>query len=331
MSERTVAVRCVIRGCRDVHLSRRLCVRHYNRARHYKELHLFPAVRAGVPDGPLPAPGTTRTELGQAGRVNGALIGRPESSQVPAGQVADHIRMLEANGVPAGHIPVLSSQPAAEVRRIVGGAKRTQREVALAILAVRPTYDGLPDRTRVAAIGTRRRIQALIAHGWQMADIAGWLGIRPQQVSLFLRPDAVTVTARQHREVRAVFDGRAMLIPHQRSAISLRRAAEEVWVSALAWDDIDFDPAPPAGTAHDELDDDGFVDEIAVELALAGEHVRLTGPERRSVVARAHARDWSDQKIAQTTGISDQTVLRLRGELGLPAVDRDRMVGWEAA
>lgn len=307
-------------------------MKHYNRARHYKELHLFPQARARAVDVPLPEPGTTRTELGQAGRINGPLIGRPGIGQVPAGQVADHIRALEAAGIPAAHIPVLSFQPPAEVRRILSGAQRTQRSVALAVLAVRPAYEGLPDRTRVTAIGTRRRIQALIAHGWKMADIAGWLNIQPQQLSLFLRPDTVTVTARQHREVRAVFDARAMLIPHARSAASLRRAGEEGWVGALAWDDIDFDPAPPAITGPDEeLEDDGFVDEIAVELALAGEHVRLTGPERRVVVARAHARDWSDQKIAQTTGISDQTVLRLRGELDLPAVDRDRMVGWEAA
>ncbi len=71
-------------------------------------------------------------------------------------------------------------------------------------------------------------------------------------------------------------------------------AAARRWLPPMAWDDIDTDIAPPVP------DKDTDVDEIALELALAGEHVRLTKRERAVAVARAHERRWSDERTAAT-------------------------------
>ena len=47
----------------------------------------------------------------------------------------------------------------------------------------------------------------------------------------------------------------------------------------------------------------------------------LTIAERREVVARLHAIGLNDQDIARRTGCADRTVLRIRQELGLPAIE----------
>ena len=62
------------------------------------------------------------------------------------------------------------------------------------------------------------------------------------------------------------------------------------------------------------------VDEINVELAMAGESVTLTVAERRECVRRLHRLRYSDRAIAERLGCCDKTVLRARKHLGLPAV-----------
>jgi WhiB family redox-sensing transcriptional regulator len=62
-----------------------------------------------------------------------------------------------------------------------------------------------------------------------------------------------------------------------------------------------------------------FRDDVAIDLAVAGERVDLTPAERREALRRLHAARLSDPQIAERLGLHVRTVLRLRSELGLPA------------
>jgi hypothetical protein len=64
------------------------------------------------------------------------------------------------------------------------------------------------------------------------------------------------------------------------------------------------------------------VDWVVVERALnVGYDGKTTIGERREIVRRAHARGWNDAEIAKhTRAMSHKTALRIRAELGLPAV-----------
>lgn len=63
----------------------------------------------------------------------------------------------------------------------------------------------------------------------------------------------------------------------------------------------------------------GNVDQLAVELAVAGQPTRLTSSERRAAVRellnRSHTRDLSGKQMAKRLGCTDRTVWRIRKEL----------------
>jgi len=86
----------------------------------------------------------------------------------------------------------------------------------------------------------------------------------------------------------------------------------------LAGDDIDNDPTPPALTAGPSERDD--VDEIAVERALAGDHISyhddLTAVEQQEVVRRPTARGASIRDIATQLSTTQHTVSRRRASVG---------------
>jgi hypothetical protein len=96
-----------------------------------------------------------------------------------------------------------------------------------------------------------------------------------------------------------------------------RLAARYRWAPAFAWDDIDTDPAVP--TTEKDAGAPDPIDDIAVELALAGLGVRLTPGERRACVRVLHSKRWSDEAIAARLRCASKTVGRIREELGLPA------------
>ena len=73
---------------------------------------------------------------------------------------------------------------------------------------------------------------------------------------------------------------------------------------------------PPAGSPAREVDD------VAVLRACDGDtSIRLTIAERREAVRALHRRGMSDGAIATRLSITARTVLRIRQELDLPAVD----------
>lgn len=244
-----------------------------------------------------------------------------------------HLAWLRSQGMGVKTIAAASGVPKDTLGRVMWGRRdhatgtvilppKVAPKTAERILAVRPELHLLADHAVIDATGYRRRVQALVAHGWSLPAIARAVDgqITEYQLRGWVHGDRIT--AASARDVVALFDRLWMLTPPadtpQQAAMvarARRLAGRYGWVPALAWDDIDTDPAPPA-----DVEDAGDgLDEIAIELAIAGRAVRLTPGERRVCVRRLHAKRWSDQAIATRLGCADKTVYRIRDELNLPA------------
>lgn len=169
----------------------------------------------------------------------------------------------------------------------------------------------------VPSRGYVRRVRALQALGWSMNALAERLDADVRTLAHSL--DSGHVFRRTHDAMAALYEELCMTRPDDQFANRRRIIAERKgYVPPLAWDDIDLDdePASPGRRWH-------FIDEIAVERAVAGdppEH--LTPAERRAVVRRLHARGCSDGEIAARSGMVTETAMRIRHELGLPAIEQ---------
>ena len=94
-------------------------------------------------------------------------------------------------------------------------------------------------------------------------------------------------------------------------ADALAKAAQHHWLTPLAWDDIDHNPEPPTPTPDDSED----IDEIAVDLVLAGHGIRLsqlTPAEQDEAVRLLTERGKSVRDIAEQLATSTRTVSRRR-------------------
>lgn len=174
----------------------------------------------------------------------------------------------------------------------------------------------------VSTVGVTRRVQALALLGWSgesIAHRAGMSGARLREIMRFDRIERATL----HRVAEVYDDLWATPAPVSPSSLRTRTIAHKRgWAPALAWDDDTIDD--PAALPAVAVDVD-TVDEMAVELALSGERPHLTAVERHIVVRRLHAIRWSDTKIANHLGVSDQTIYRDRKHLGIPAWDQTEL------
>jgi transcriptional regulator with XRE-family HTH domain len=159
----------------------------------------------------------------------------------------------------------------------------------------------------VDPLGTRRRMQALAALGWPLAEIGNRVGMSPQQVSRMFR------TGRVHRtteaKVRALYDELSMIPgPSKRARdVALRKG----WAVPLAWDDEKIDD-PNARPSRMTANRASF-DEIAVGRAMRGERIRLRPVERAEAVRRLTAQGLSATEIGDRLGIAPRSVTRMRG------------------
>lgn len=342
----TVCTKC---GAKAV--ARRLCRRHYNAARYAGTLdeHAKLEPQPGFECAADHAHGQSAvcyihhkcrcTECRRARREQEnrrrrlKAYGRYDRGLVEAEPIREHLLLLRDFGIGYRRAARQAGVGVTAVRTLIYGRmdpgprlgevpKHVKRETAEALLSVKPDLDTLADGARVPARGTHRRIQALVAIGWSLSKIGQRLDILPANMTSLLRRHHVT--AGMHRKVAALFDELWSTLPPRETwhdsvaySRSVRFAKDRRWLPPLAWDDIDNDIEPPVP------DDVVGIDETAVELALAGERVRLTPEERRECVRRLHRERWSDGRVAETLGCSLRTVLRIRAELGLAAWDQN--------
>lgn len=154
----------------------------------------------------------------------------------------------------------------------------------------------------VAATGTRRRLQALMAIGWPTAEICarlGWTGRRSRDmITQIMHRDRVHRRTRD--AVAALYEQLSMTPGPSQCARS--RAAVLGYLPPLAWDDPDHDPAPPvADTARTGRDE---VDHAAVARILSGDRPAEPRPvDLLAAVAVLVDKGYAAGQIATTTRI----------------------------
>ncbi|MEJ1087028.1 hypothetical protein WDU99_01710 [Microbacterium sp. Mu-80] len=287
-----------------------------------------------------------RDHVCKARRAEGERLRRREKAYgtytralVDAGPVRQHLAWLREHGMGAKYIAAASGVSFTVITGIIWRSrdrntgelthrKRIRSDTAARLLAVRPDLNLLADGAFIDATGYRRRLQALVAHGWTLPAIARTTNGEVSEFRLSRWIHANLITAANARTIITIFDRLELATPPHTTAQerawaqrARRLAMRRRWAPALAWDDIDTDPTPPAV----EQSTGNPLDEIAIELALAGNGVRLTPGERRVCVRKLHSLRWSDQAIAERLRCADRTVERIRNELDLTAWQMDEL------
>ena len=253
---------------------------------------------------------------------------------VDAAPIRAHLAMLAGHGIGYKRAADLAGLSPEVVRTIAAGRRgtgsrsgklpqRVLRETAADLMRV--TVD-VNSRALVDATGSRRRVQALIVQGWSQIKIAERLGMNASQFGRVLRQGSVRQTT--YEAIRGLFEEIWNVAPpmdteHDRAAAQRCSGYARAlgWLPPLAWDDIDHDDTPdPLPVVH--------VDEVAIELAVAGEKVHLNRLERISailVLNRDH--HMSDWQISDHLRIHKDSIQRYRRDARIPAaVDNTRTV-----
>jgi hypothetical protein len=186
--------------------------------------------------------------------------GRFDTGLVDAEPVRAHILALGEFGIGYKRVAELAGVGVTGVRTVIWGRqdpgprfgeipKRIGREKAERILAVEATTDNLGDGAKMSALGTHRRIRALVTRGWSLSKIARRLDIEIGNFWALLAREQVL--AGTHRRVAALYEELWDAEPphdewRSKAAYtrSLNYAKRRGWMPPLAWDDIDTDPEP---------------------------------------------------------------------------------------
>jgi hypothetical protein len=262
---------------------------------------------------------STRTRLKAYGRFDTGLV--------DAEPVREHMAMLAEFGMGYKRVAAIAGIGITPTRNIIWGRqdsgprygemqKHVKRETAEALLAVKPEISLLAGGARIPARGTHRRVQALMVIGWSQSKLGARLGIAPGNFGTLMRASHVSV--RRHLAVAALYEALWNTRPPREEwrdkiaySRSLAYAKKRRWLPPLAWDDIDTDVEQPIAEVEE-----GAIDEMAVVLAIAGDHVRLTTRERREAVRQLTDAGYSLDGIAERLHITDRTVSRIRQEFG---------------
>lgn len=343
---------CTVTGCGKRSTARRLCRAHYQQAWKAGQLETHAKLPPRLsnptvcpPDHKHGQTGTcyvhhqcrcsdcsnSRSERDTQRRKLKAY-GRYSPGLVDVGPVREHLLFLSEQGMGYKRVAEVAGVSVTAVRNILWGRqdpgprkgempKRVAANTAEAVLKVQPDLSTLAGGALVPSVGTRRRIQALVARGWSLSKLAARLNMGTSNFCVMLSREFVSVA--KHRAIESLYDELWNRVPphemwQDKSAYvrALNFAKARRWLPPLAWDDIDTDLEPPVVEPVD-----GAIDEVAVELACAGEMVRLSHAERRVAITKLSREGWSDSKIAERLRLAPRTVLLIRGELGLPAVE----------
>lgn len=180
-----------------------------------------------------------------------ARWGAAAPATVDAGPVRDHVRALMAAGLGRRRITTLAGVAPTTLTHLLYGntgsepAKRISPDLAAKLLAVTAAR-GPADGQRVDAVGTRRRLQALTAVGWNGADLARRLGKNPATLHRLLTGAAVT--AKTARAVTSLYDQiwdqhppAETAADRAEAARTRATAADRGWLPPMAWDDHHLD------------------------------------------------------------------------------------------
>ncbi|MDT0262301.1 hypothetical protein [Jatrophihabitans lederbergiae] len=246
---------------------------------------------------------------------------------IDASPATAHIHVLRASGFGLRRIADLAHVSTSTLRALLGtgpdGATaraKIRPDTAARILAIEPERAAPAAYSKVDPTGTRRRLQALVAIGWTLAQLAVQLHRTTTHLTRTLA--AAHVTARTAKQVRDLYNRLWNVRPPQhtsaeRAAVEAARtaAAQRGWLPPLVWDDIDSDPDPDPYKRDQASAGAADIDGIAIERAVAGDGVRLdqlTPAEQAEVVRRMTERGKSIRDIATQLSTTRRTVSRRR-------------------
>ncbi|KAF2774671.1 helix-turn-helix domain-containing protein [Streptomyces sp. OM5714] len=217
--------------------------------------------------------------------------------RIDATQTRVHIERLTARGWTQAQIAAAAGINQATISVLMRSGSQVRRSTAAAILEVRLDQAAPIPRGFVDATGSRRRLQALMALGHTLPDIARYVGVGESSLQQTVdgrwsRIKSITATkvARVYRQLSIARP------PESRFAEQARNdAMANGWYGPMAWDDID-DPA--------------CVPDPNEPVAPMSVHP--------SDVAELAAQGLDDAAIGRRLGVSPRTVLRARTAHGIP-------------
>jgi AraC-like DNA-binding protein len=177
--------------------------------------------------------------------------------------------------------------------------------------------EGRQPPAHVHAVGTARRLQALVAYGYTWRALATHLGVSPRRTQDLASMRRGFVHRDTAARVRTVYD--RLSLTRGGAAYALTVAARYGWLPPLAWDDATIDDPqaqPWGGQAEDTAP---IVDEVAIRRALNGERVKLTRLEKHHAVHHGVPR-LGVNAVATALHLSGSTIRDLYRR-PLPAVE----------
>lgn len=189
--------------------------------------------------------------LCHAHHAHATAAGTLVTGKTDAARSKAHLEWLLAEGVSLGEITRISgiSWPALNRMRT---APKVLRRTEEKLLRVTPDWrQREAGEAKVPAIGTARRLQALVAIGYTgqyLSDRFGWPKVTLWRITGKGQPNVEVNTARM---VAELFDELSMTPGPCKRARS--RAKKLGWVSSLAWDDIDDPNEKPDTGKHEVL------------------------------------------------------------------------------
>ncbi|MGW4128002.1 hypothetical protein [Amycolatopsis japonica] len=187
---------------------------------------------------------------------------------VDAEPARQHVRLLRERGIGLRRLAELTGTPRQMLQALMSGiphrgrgpTKRIRPDFAMRILAVDPLVAEPAPALPVPVVGARRRLQALVAIGWQLKELTRRSGLSRSTISAVLTDDHVRFST-----VKAIRDLYEELwntrppeqTPHEKFAVARAKsqATRNGWVPPMAWDDdtIDDPDAVPEGAATDRV------------------------------------------------------------------------------
>lgn len=234
---------------------------------------------------------------------------------VSARPVRERVWAMNAAGMPTNAIEARLGMPAGTLhhtmwkRELVGEySKEIRRETAEAVMAYWPTLEDFPDHCLIEAVGSRRRVEALITLGWTQVYLAGKVGMSEKALRRALKNPKVT--AATARRLVVLYDElwkrRPYIteIPAVLAERTRRQAQAAGFVGPLAWDDDTIDD-PAAVAQTDAAMPASSEGPNLADRWLHGEAVIL-GVEDRKQVLR-HLFEWSSETPAEIAYRLDMT------------------------
>lgn len=233
---------------------------------------------------------TYRRRLGYD-RVNG-ITRRIDNTQTRV-----HAERLVARGWTQAQIAAAAGISSGTVCDQLSGRYNTvNRNVATAILNIALDQKPPIPRRLVDATGTRRRLQALMALGHTLPEIAKELGVGVSSLQQTVDGRWAMIRSGTAAKVAQVYRRLSLVTaPPSRFAEQARnQAMARGWHGPMAWDDIDDpacvpDPTEPSAPRHVHPDD-------VAELAGLG---------------------LDDEAMGKRLGVSERTILRARAAHGI--------------